>query len=150
MVGNTTGNVYVFGHNYFFSEALGPRDCEKNVTMNNIANSIVYVPNGTVCFECVLEYIGLPFTFIIKDRIVNSSYPLAKTVHGDVVDILVVPNTERVFKTSSATTVQCCERLILECDKNFDTMKADVFLYYSKSFHWLFNNRLPSQHSTVL
>ena len=152
MVGNTTGNVFVFGHNYFFSEALGPRDCERNVTMNNIANSIVYVPNGTVCFECVqADVIAFPFTFIIRDKIVNSSYPLAKTVHGDVVDILVVPNTERVFKTSSATTVQCCERLIsLECDKNFDTMKADVFLYYSKSFHWLFNNRLPSQHSTVL
>ena len=126
-------------------------ECETNVTLNNVNNSIVYVPNGTVCFECVLEYFGLPFTFIIGDRIVNSSYPLAKTVHGDVVDILVVPNTERVFKTSSATTVQCCERLISsECDKNFDTMKADVFLYYSKSFHWLFNNRLPSQHSTVL
>ena len=105
--------------------------------MNNITNSIVYVPNGTVCFECVPDYFSLPFIFIIGDRTVNSSYPLAQTVHGDVVDILVVPNTERVFNTSSATTVQCCERLIpgsLECDKNFDTIKADVFLYYSKSF----------------
>ena len=137
MVGNTTGNVIVFGHNYFFSEALGPRDCERNVTMNNIANSIVYVPNGTVCFECVPEYLALSFIFMIRDRIVNSSYSLAQTVHGDVVDILVVPNTEKVFNTSSATTVQCCEKLIpgsSECNKHFDTMKADVLLYYSKSF----------------
>ena len=86
MVGDTTGNVFVFGHNYFFSEALGPRDCERNVTMNNVNNSIVYVPNGTVCFECVqAKHIAYPFIFIIGDRIVNSSYSLAKTVHGDVV-----------------------------------------------------------------
>ena len=112
-------------------------DCERNVTMNNVNNSIVYVPNGTVCFECVqTDVIAYPFIFIIGDRIVNSSYPLAQTVHGDVVDILVVPNTEKVFRTSSATTVQCCERLSgsSECDKDFDTMKADVLLYYSKSF----------------
>ena len=132
-----TGNVSVFGHNYFFSEALGPRDCERNVTMNNV-NSIVYVPNGTVCFECVLaDLIAFPFTFIIRDRIVDSSYPLAHTNNTDYSDILVVPNTEKVFSTFSATTVQCCEWLIpgsLECDKDFDTTKADVFLYYSKSF----------------
>ena len=122
----------------FFSEALGPRDCERNLTMNNIAKSIVYVPNGTVCFECVEEYFSLPFTFIIRDRIVNSSYPLAQTVHTrDIVNILVVPNTEKVFSTSSATTVKCCERLIpgsSECDTALNKIKADVFLYYSKSF----------------
>ena len=138
MVGNITGNVFVFGHNYFFSEALGPRDCERNVKMNNIANSIVYVPNGTVCFECVLaDVIAYPFIFIIRDKIVNSSYPLAHTNNTDYSDILVVPNTEKVFKTSSATTVQCCEvnpGSSSECDKNLDTMKADVLLYYSKSF----------------
>ena len=137
MVGNTTGNVFVFGHNYFFSEALGPRDCERNVTMNNIANSIVYVPNGTVCFECVqADVIAYPFIFIIGDRIVNSSYPLAQTVHGDVVDILVVPNTGRVFNTSSATTVQCCEWMQgqSECATTPTALnlKAAVFLYYGK------------------
>ena len=134
MVGNITGNVFVFGHNYFFSEALGPRDCKRNVTMNNIANSIVYVPNGTVCFECVQEYFGLPFIFIIRDRIVNSSYPLAKTMHGDVVDILVVPNTERVFNTSSATTVQCCEWMQGQCATTPTALnlRATVFLYYGK------------------
>ena len=88
-------------------------DCETNVTMNDVNNSVVYVPNGTVCFECVLDYFSLPFTFIIRDRIVNSSYSLARTVHTrDIVDILVVPNTEKVFSTSSGTTVQCCEKLI--------------------------------------
>ena len=97
--------------------------------------------------------ISFLFTFIVNERIINSSYPLAHTNNTDYSDILVVRNTGRVFNTSSsATTVQCCERLpgSLECDKNFNTMKADVLLYYSKSFHWLFNNRLPSQHLTVL
>ena len=157
MVGNTTGNVIVFCHNYFFSEALGPEDCERNVTMNNVNNSIVYVPNGTVCFECVLEYFGFPFTFIIGNRIVDSTYPLAKTVNTSDADILVVPNTEKVFITSSATTVQCCETLERgspECDQEwFITMKADVFLYYSKLFLLGFSNRFPlstHQHSTVL
>ena len=115
-------------------------ECETNVTMNNVNNSVVYVPNGTVCFECVqAEHIAYPFIFIIGDRIVNSSYPLAQTLHKEnkTADILVVPSTEKVFSTSSATTVQCCEGLIpgsSECDKSLDTMKADVFLYYSKSF----------------
>ena len=115
-------------------------DCETNVTMNNVNNSVVYVPNGTVCFECVqTEYLALSFIFIIGDRIVNSSYPLPQTVHTiDIVDILVVPNTEKVFSTSSATTVQCCERLISgssECDKTLNTtMKADIFLYYSELY----------------
>ena len=134
MVGNATGNVFVFGHNYFFSEALGPRDCERNVTMNNIANSIVYVPNGTVCFECVLEYFSLPLTFIIRDKIVNSSYPLAHTNNTDYSDILVVPNTGRVFRTSSATTVQCCEWMQGQCATSPAALnlKATVFLYYGK------------------
>ena len=129
MVGNTTGNVFVFGHNYFFSEGLGPRDCERNVTMNNIANSIVYVPNGTVCFECFPDYFGLPFIFIVRDRIVNSSYPLAHTKN---VDILVVPNTEKVFRTSSATTVQCCEAETSECATGETTLNLQVavFLYF--------------------
>ena len=128
----------MFGHYYFFSEALGPRDCERNVTMNNVNNSIVYVPNGTVCFECVQEYIGFPFTFIIRDRIVDSSYPLAHTNNTADADILVVPNTGRVFRTSSATTVQCCERLIpgtSECRRTptaLQNLRAAVFLYYGK------------------
>ena len=135
MVGNITGNVVVFGHNYFFSEALGPRDCERNVTMNNIANSIVYVPNGTVCFECVPDYLSLPLTFIIRDKIVNSSYPLAHTNDTDYSDILVVPNTERVFNTSSATTVQCCETTEpSECATGETTLNLQVavFLYYGE------------------
>ena len=130
MVGNTTvitGNVFVF------SEALGPRDCERNVTMNNV-NSVVYVPNGTVCFECVPDYFSFPFTFIIQDRIVNSSYPLAKTVNTSDADILVVPNTERVFRTSSATTVQCCEWKQGQCVTTSTALnlRAAVFLYYGK------------------
>ena len=134
MVSNTTGNVFVFG---FFSEALGPRDCERNETMNNIANSIVYVPNGTVCFECVqADVIAFPFIFIIGDKIVNSSYPLAHTNNTDYSDILVVPNTERVFNTSSATTVQCCEWMQgqSECATTPTALnlKAAVFLYYGK------------------
>ena len=162
MVGNTTGNVFVFGHNYFFSEGLGPRDCERNVTMNNITNSIVYVPNGTVCFECVPEYISLPFTFIIRDRIVNSSYPLAHTKNTADADILVVPNTERVFNTSSATTVQCCEWMQgqSECVATSTALnlRATVFLYYGKScslflslpLHPLaFNRPLISGETTV-
>ena len=58
--------------------------------MNNITNSIVYVPNGTVCFECVPDYFGFPFIFIIRDRIVNSSYPLAHTKNTSDADILVI------------------------------------------------------------
>ena len=59
-------------------------ECERNVTLNNVNNSIVYVPNGTVCFECVqAKHIAYPFIFIIGDRIVNSSYPLANAVNTD-------------------------------------------------------------------
>ena len=134
MVGNTTGNVFVFCHNYFFSEALGPRDCERNVTMNNVNNSIVYVPNGTVCFECVQEYFSLPLTFMIRDKIVNSSYPLAHTKNTSDADILVVPNTGRVFNTSSATTVQCCEWMQGQCvtTRTALNLRATVILYYGK------------------
>ena len=99
--------------------------------MNNVNNSIVYVPNGTVCFECVEDYFSLPFIFIIGDRIVNSSYPLAKTVNTSDADILVVPNTERVFRTSSATTVQCCEWMCATTSTALN-LRATVFLYYGK------------------
>ena len=134
MVGNTTGNVFVFCHNYFFSEALGPRDCERNLSMNDVNNSIVYVPNGTVCFECVPDYFSLPFTFIIRDKIVNSSYPLAHTNNTDYSDILVVPNTGRVFRTSSATTVQYCEWMQGQCvtTRTALNLRATVFFYYGK------------------
>ena len=103
--------------------------------MNNIANSIVYVPNGTVCFECVPDYFSLPLTFIIRDKIVNSSYPLAHTKNTADADILVVPKTEKVFRTSSATTVQCCETTeTSECATGEITLNLQVavFLYFGK------------------
>ena len=102
--------------------------------MNNVNNSIVYVPNGTVCFECVPEEISFPLIFMIRDRIVNSSYPLAHTKNADYSDILVVPNTGRVFRTSSATTVQCCEWMQGQCvtTRTPLKLKATVILYYGK------------------
>ena len=135
------------------SYELGPEDCETNVTMNDVNNSIVYVPNGTVCFKCVSDGLSDLFIFIVNERIIHSSDPLAHTVNTEYVDILVVPNTERVF---TAPTLQCCDVLIGNssmCDKKFITMKADIFLYYSKLFPLGFTITdflSTHQHSTVL
>ena len=109
-------------------------DCERNVTMNNVTNSIVYVPNGTVCFVCIPEGVSFLFTFIVNERIINSSYPLAHTKNTSDADILVVPNTGRVFNTSSATTVQCCEWMQGQCatTRTALNLRAAVILYYGK------------------
>ena len=112
--------------------------------MNNVTNSIVYVPNGTVCFECVPDYFGFPFTFIIRDRIVDSSYPLAHTDNTSDADILVVPNTGRVFNTSSATTVKCCEWKQGQCatESIVLNLQATVILYYGE-FNMLITKLAP-------
>ena len=84
-------------------------------TLTLVNNMILYVPNGTVCFEC--NY-GLFFSndvlFRIDDTVINNSYNSSKSARVlnntiDYTDTLVVFDTAEWFKPFSVTYVQCCD-----------------------------------------
>ena len=90
----------------------GPEDFVKTLTLVN--NSNLYVPNGTVCFEC--NYASLLFSndvlFRINDKVINNSSESARVLKNNThlyTDTLVVLDTAEWFKPFSVTYVQCCD-----------------------------------------
>ena len=90
-----------------YSSEPGPEDCVKSLTLVN--NTILYVPNGTVCFEC--NYSTLLFSndvlFRINDKVINNSSKSARVLKDSSIftDTLVVFDTAEWFEPLS---VQCC------------------------------------------
>ena len=95
----------------YSSEEPGPEDCVETLTLVN--NSILYVPNGTVCFEC--HYNSSIFTndflFRINGKVINSSSESARVLKNTRIytDTLVVFDTAEWFEHFSVTYVQCCD-----------------------------------------
>ena len=95
----------------YSSEEPGPEDCVETLTLVN--NSILYVPNGTVCFEC--NYNSLLFSndvlFRINDKVINNSSESARVLKNTsiVTDTLVVFDKAEWFKPFSVTYIQCCD-----------------------------------------
>ena len=94
-----------------YSSEPGPEDCVKSLTLVN--NTILYVPNGTVCFEC--NYSTLLFSndvlFRINDKVINNCSKSARVLKDSSIftDTLVVFDTAEWFKPFSVAYVQCCE-----------------------------------------
>ena len=126
-----------------YSLELGPEDCEITVNLTSVNNTIIYVPNGTSCFQCehdILFVTGYMFRF--NDTVINSTNTLARVVKNDKqgIDSLVVFDSESAFSTFSVTYVQCCEvnhitmvkdNKIL-CRLNHIMAKVGVFFYYGE------------------
>ena len=78
-----------------YSSEPGPEDCLESLTLVN--NSTLYVPNGTVCFEC--NYNSLIFSndflFGINKKVINNSSESARVVKNNSIftDTLVVFDT---------------------------------------------------------
>ena len=95
----------------YSSEEPGPEDCVETLTLNN---SILYVPNGTVCFECNYKNLLLfsnDVLFRINEKVINNSLESARVVKNNSIltDTLVVFDTAEWFEHFSVTYVQCCE-----------------------------------------
>ena len=95
-----------------YSSEPGSEDCVKTLTLVN--NIILYVPNGTVCFEC--NYSSLLFSndvlFRINDTVINNSSESARVLKNNthlLTDTLVVFDTAEWFEHFSVTYVQCCD-----------------------------------------
>ena len=94
-----------------YSSEPGPEDCVETLILVN--NRILYVPNGTVCFEC--NYSSLFFSndvlFRINDKVINNSSESARVVKNKNIftDTLVVFDTAEWFEPFSVTYVQCCD-----------------------------------------
>ena len=95
----------------YSSEEPGPEDCVETLTLVN--NTILYVPNGTVCFEC--NYNSSIFTnnflFRINGKVINNSSESARVLKNTRIytDTLVVFDTAEWFEHFSVTYVQCCD-----------------------------------------
>ena len=93
-----------------YSSEPGPEDCVESLTLVN--NSILYVPNGTVCFECnyAPSIFSNDFLFRINEKVINMSES-ARVLKSTSIftDTLVVFDTAEWFEPFSVTYVQCCD-----------------------------------------
>ena len=95
-----------------FSSEPGPEDCLESLTLVN--NSILYVPNGTVCFECNYKNLSIfsnDVLFRINGKVINNSSESARVLKNNSIftDTVVVFDTAEWFEHFSVTYVQCCE-----------------------------------------
>ena len=67
----------------YSSEEPGPEDCVETLTLVN--NSNLYVPNGTVCFECnySASIFSNDFLFRINGKVINSSSESARVLKNN-------------------------------------------------------------------
>ena len=80
----------------------GPDDCVATVRVNQSTLNVVYVPNGTVCFECVFGGVVASEAMF---QIANSNIDPSKAT---VVDgTLVVFDSGAVFNTDAPISVRC-------------------------------------------
>ena len=82
-------------------------------TLTLVNNSIIYVPNGIVRFECNYKssIFSNDFLFRINDKVINSSSESARVLKNTHIftDTLVVFDTAEWFEPFSVTYVQCCD-----------------------------------------
>ena len=82
----------------------GPEDCVETVRLNQSTPVVVFIPNGTVCFECVVGgVVDTDATFQIANA--NPDPSQGSVVNGT----LVVFDSGAVFSTdiASAKSVRC-------------------------------------------
>ena len=97
----------------YSSEEPGPEDCVETLTLVN--NSILYVPNATVCFECNYKNHSIfsnDVLFRINETVINNSSESARVLKNYThlfTDTLVVFDTTEWFEHFSVTYVQCCD-----------------------------------------
>ncbi|CAI8021281.1 Leucine-rich repeat and fibronectin type-III domain-containing protein 5, partial [Geodia barretti] len=116
--------------------------------------TIIYVPNGTSCFQCEPDiFFVTGYVFRFNDTVINSTNTLAKVVKNDTqgIDSLVVFDSESAFSTFSVTYVQCCEdnditmvQDELLCGLSYIMAKVGVFFYYA------FNPPLIMGETTII
>ena len=92
----------------YSSEEPGPEDCVESLTLVN--NRILYVPNGTVCFECnyTFSIFSYEYLFKINDKVINNSSESARVLKNNthlLTDTLMVFDTAEWFKPFSVTYV---------------------------------------------
>ena len=117
----------------YSSEEPGPEDCVETLTLNN---SILYVPNGTVCFECNYKNLLIfsnDVLFRINETVINNSSESAGVVKNtsNYTDTLVVFDTAEWFEPFSVTYVQCCEvgdHVSNVCKGMYNFARTGVFL----------------------
>ena len=126
-----------------YSSELGPEDCGTTVNLTSVNNTIIYVPNGTSCFQCEPDiFFVKEYVFRFNDTVINSTNTLARVVKNDTqgIDSLVVFDSESAFSTFSVTYVQCCENnhiITMAQDKLFCKLnnimaKVGVLFYYGE------------------
>ena len=126
-----------------YSSELGPEDCEITVNLTSVNNTIIYVPNGTSCFQCEHDILFVnEYVFRFNDTVINFTNTLARVVKNDTqgIDSLVVFDSESAFSTFSVTYVQCCEANQITmvkdnkilCRLNHIMAKVGVFFYYGE------------------
>ena len=92
----------------YSSEEPGPEDCVETLTLVN--NRILYVPNGTVCFECNYKSLSIfsnDVLFRINEKVINNSSESAGGVKNTSIftDTLVVFDTAEWFEHFSVTYI---------------------------------------------
>ena len=117
----------------YSSEEPGPEDCVETLTLVN--NSILYVSNGTVCFECNYKNLLLfsnDVLFRINDKVINNSSESVRVLKNYThlfTDTLVVFDTAEWFEHFSVTYVQCCEGYVSNvCKRMYNFARTGVFL----------------------
>ena len=128
--------MFLFFHVTAYSSEFGSGcGCEETVALNDVNNSIIYIPSGTICFDCYHEehvFLGFPFEFLISESVSNSSSTISKRLNEqDIIYRLVVPDSTKTFSTSSAELLTCYEQPF----GNFGIRtlyKAGILLYHCK------------------
>ena len=125
-----------------YSSEPAPEDCGTTVNLTSVNNSIIYVPNGTSCFQCERDLLFVnEYVFRFNDTVINSTNTLARVVKNDTqgIDSLVVFDSESAFSTFSVTYIQCCEanqitmvQDELLCSLSYIMAKVGVFFYYGE------------------
>ena len=128
--------VFNFHFTAYSSESGSGDGCEETVALNDVNNSIIYVPSGTICFDCYHEehmLVGFPFEFMISESVSNSSSTISKRLgEQDTIYRLVVPDSTKTFSTSSAEFLMCCEQPFGNVRINKTLYRAGVLLYHGK------------------
>ena len=117
-----------------YSSEPGPEDCVETLTLVN--NRIIYVPNGTVCFECNYKnhlIFSNDVLFRINETVINNSSESAGVVKNTSIftNTLVVFDTAEWFEHFSVTYVQCCEaghHVSNVCKGMYNFARTGVFL----------------------
>ena len=69
--------------------------------LSNINNNVLYVPSGTVCFNCsgINIIFGFDVEFVVSETVNRESYTIAEERNGGNI-VLFVTDSEKAFSMS--------------------------------------------------